>query len=64
MRWTAKRKLEVADFVKDGKLKFDVAVKMFDLTTEELQGWLVNSEKHGIEGVKNKNIKAYRNFNQ
>ncbi|WP_424989638.1 DUF1153 domain-containing protein [Fluviibacterium sp. S390] len=51
-RWVASRKAVVAKAVKYGLIAAEEAIARYDLSREELQGWIGAIDRHGAAGLK------------
>ena len=56
MRWSARRKAEVAISVIAGLATREEMIAKHDLSREELENWIIRYEAHGAEALKIKNI--------
>jgi hypothetical protein len=59
-RWVVGRKAEVLDAIRDGSLSLEDACALYTLTSDEITSWRVAYNRHGLEGLKVKNIQTYR----
>lgn len=59
-RWTPGRKAQVVAKVLAGGISFADALEQFDLSAEELQGWIDREQKHGRRGLKVGALQALR----
>lgn len=59
-RWVASRKAAVAEAVEYGLLSRDEAMKRYDLSDEELDGWSHSIRKHGRNALKITNLQNFR----
>lgn len=51
-RWVARRKAEVVDAIRVGRITIEEACRRYRLTVEELSGWQRAFLRHGISGLK------------
>jgi CheY-like chemotaxis protein len=51
-RWVARRKAEVVDAIRAGRLSIDEACRRYRLTVEELAGWQRGFLRYGLAGLK------------
>lgn len=59
-RWVARRKALVVQAIEHGLLTRDEAVDRYQLTHEELSGWMAAAARHGAGGLKVKAIRRNR----
>ena len=59
-RWVASRKLIVVQAVVHHLIDFNEACRAYDLSTEELQSWIDNTEEYGPSALKVTAIPKYR----
>jgi hypothetical protein len=59
-RWTPMRKAMVVREILAGKLDGLAARLRFDLTEEELSGWLSRYVEHGVKGLRTTRLQNYR----
>lgn len=59
-RWVAGRKAIVAAAVRGGMLTEDEACEMYDLSEEELAGWMDSLARHGTNGLRVTTMQRYR----
>lgn len=59
-RWVASRKRVVVLAVRHGLLSAEEACSLYDLSNEELEGWCVADERHGIRALRTTHLKRYR----
>lgn len=52
LRWTPGRKADVVARILAGGMTFAQALEQFDLSEEELQGWIDREQKHGRRGLR------------
>lgn len=51
-RWVARRKAQVVDAIRVGRLSIDEACRLYRLTVEELASWQRAFLRHGLAGLK------------
>lgn len=51
-RWVASRKARVVTGVEHGLISREEAIRRYDLSEEELDGWLCALRRHGTAGLK------------
>jgi CheY-like chemotaxis protein len=51
-RWVARRKAQVVDAVRAGRLSIEEACRLYRLTVEELAGWQRGFLRYGLSGLK------------
>lgn len=59
-RWTARRKAQVVDAIRDGTLTLERACADFGLTREELEFWTQALARFGVEGLRQQKSVQYR----
>ncbi|MCA8868059.1 MAG: DUF1153 domain-containing protein [Rhodobacteraceae bacterium] len=59
-RWVAARKAMVAHAVRAGLLEMAEACDIYNLSEEELQGWISLLEAHGDKALKSTFLQKYR----
>ena len=59
-RWVASRKAAVVRAVEGGLISEDEAIRMYDLTGEELESWQSAVEEHGEAALKATALQRYR----
>jgi transposase len=59
-RWTVRRKAAVVYAVRNGLLSVEEAAKRYSLSREELQAWERDLERHGLYGLRAKQVQAHR----
>lgn len=59
-RWVASRKAVVVQAVLNGLITRDEAIRRYDLSEEEFDGWLQAVEQHGAKALKVTAIQKYR----
>ncbi|MDO5703476.1 MAG: DUF1153 domain-containing protein [Paracoccus sp. (in: a-proteobacteria)] len=59
-RWVASRKAVVVNAVNHGLITRDEAIRRYDLSEEEFDGWVNAIEKHGARALKVTAIQKYR----
>ena len=59
-RWNAARKRAVVQRIADGIVSKAEAIALFDLSIEELDGWIADFERFGLQGLRVQNTKALR----
>ncbi|OWU80352.1 hypothetical protein ATO5_02965 [Loktanella sp. 22II-4b] len=59
-RWVASRKAAVVHAVLGGKLTAEQACRSYDLSGEELQGWIAAVRNHGEGALKATSLRKFR----
>ena len=59
-RWVARRKATVANAVRGGLLSIGEACELYDLSEEELAGWISQLERHGARALRATAVQCYR----
>ncbi|MEC9434061.1 MAG: DUF1153 domain-containing protein [Pseudomonadota bacterium] len=59
-RWVARRKAAVVAAVKGGLITVEEACETWDLSAEELDGWLTAVSAHGINALRTTALQRYR----
>lgn len=59
-RWVIRRKAEVVEAVRDGRLSLDEACRRYALTVDEFETWRKFSERHGLPGLRATRVQHYR----
>lgn len=59
-RWVASRKAAVVRAVEHGLIKREEALEMYDLSSEEFDGWQSLVVEHGESALKTTSIQKYR----
>ena len=59
-RWTVRRKAAVVQAVRLGLISLEEARLRYDLSVEELFGWQLAVERHGIPGLRVTRLQIYR----
>ncbi|MEM6634903.1 MAG: DUF1153 domain-containing protein [Pseudomonadota bacterium] len=60
-RWVASRKAAVVRAVRSGLLTSEQALKRYDLSEEELEGWMHAVASHGETALKATALQKFRN---
>jgi len=61
-RWVARRKAKVVAAVVGGLITDKEACEMYDLTTDELDGWIAAVRNHGPAALRVTAIQKYRQY--
>ena len=59
-RWVARRKAEIVDAVRNGKMKIEDACRHYMLSAEEFAAWERAIEAHGVAGLRVTRLQVYR----
>ena len=59
-RWFARQKAEVVAAVCNGLLSLDEACELYELTVEEFLTWKHAIDQFGLDGLRNKQVRALR----
>ena len=59
-RWVASRKAVVVNAVLHGLINRDEAIRRYDLSDEEFDGWLAAVARHGNEALKVTAVQRFR----
>jgi len=59
-RWVARRKAAVVAAVESGLLEKEEACKMYALSEEELESWILAMDKHGARALRVTSMQEYR----
>jgi hypothetical protein len=59
-RWVARRKAEVVQAVRAGRLSLDAACERYRLSPEEFLAWERTITRHGVAGLRVTRLKRYR----
>lgn len=59
-RWVARRKAVVAKAVRFGLIDEDEALALYELSAQELRGWIESLERSGTKGLKTARLRAQR----
>jgi hypothetical protein len=59
-RWVARRKAEIVDAVRNGKMNIEDACRYYRLSTEEFAAWERAIEAHGVAGLRVTRLQVYR----
>jgi len=59
-RWVARRKAQVVQAVRAGRLTLDQACERYRLSPEEFLAWERTITRHGIAGLRVTRLKSYR----
>jgi hypothetical protein len=59
-RWVARRKAEVVQAVRAGRLSLDQACERYQLSPEEFLAWERTITRHGVAGLRVTRLKSYR----
>lgn len=59
-RWVASRKAVVVNAVEHGLISRDDAIRRYDLSDEEFDGWVAAVRRHGAKALKVTAIQKYR----
>jgi transposase-like protein len=59
-RWVASRKASVVAAVREGLLTHEEACLRYGLTGEELDGWRIALDEHGVGALRTTRIQLYR----
>ncbi|NBB70052.1 MAG: DUF1153 domain-containing protein [Alphaproteobacteria bacterium] len=59
-RWVARRKAQVVQAVRAGRLSLDQACERYQLSPEEFIAWERTITRHGVGGLRVTRLKSYR----
>jgi hypothetical protein len=59
-RWVARRKAEIVNAVRNGKMNIEDACRYYMLSTEEFAAWERAIEAHGVAGLRVTRLQVYR----
>ena len=59
-RWVARRKAEIVNAVRNGKMNIEDACRHYMLSTEEFAAWERAIDDHGIAGLRVTRLQVYR----
>lgn len=59
-RWVARRKVEIVNAVRNGKMDIEDACRYYMLSTEEFAAWERAIEAHGVAGLRVTRLQVYR----
>jgi Protein of unknown function (DUF1153) len=59
-RWVARRKAEIVNAVRNGKMDIEDACRYYMLSTEEFAAWERAIEAHGVAGLRVTRLQVYR----
>jgi transposase-like protein len=59
-RWTARRKADVVEAVRSGRITLDEACRRYALSVEELTGWEKALDRYGSPGLRVTRLQVYR----
>lgn len=59
-RWVARRKAQVVQAVRAGRLSLEHACERYRLSPEEFLAWERTITRHGVAGLRVTRLKAYR----
>jgi Protein of unknown function (DUF1153) len=59
-RWVARRKAEIVNAVRNGKMNIEDACRYYMLSTEEFTAWERAIEAHGVAGLRVTRLQVYR----
>lgn len=60
VRWNARRKAELLLAIRADLISLREAVSLYQLSAEEIAGWLGLFERHGLDGLKTTRAQTYR----
>lgn len=60
VRWNARRKAELLLAIRADLISLREAVSLYQLSAEEIAGWLALFERHGLDGLKTTRAQTYR----
>lgn len=60
VRWVARRKAQVVEAVRQGRLTLDEACDRYRLSPEEFLNWERTIIRHGVAGLRVTRLKRYR----
>jgi hypothetical protein len=60
VRWVARRKAQVVEAVRAGRLTLDAACARYCLSPEEFLAWERTITRHGVAGLRVTRLKSYR----
>jgi len=58
-RWVARRKVEIVNAVRNGKMNIEDACRYYMLSTEEFAAWERAIEAHGVAGLRVTRLQVY-----
>ncbi|ATQ66728.1 MULTISPECIES: DUF1153 domain-containing protein [Methylosinus] len=59
-RWVIRRKAEVVEAVRDGRLSLEEACRRYALTVDEFDRWRQFIDRHGLPGLRATRVQHYR----
>ncbi|MBY6240197.1 DUF1153 domain-containing protein [Methylosinus sp. Sm6] len=59
-RWVIRRKAEVVQAVRDGRLSLEEACRRYALTVDEFDAWRGFIDRHGLPGLRATRVQHYR----
>jgi len=59
-RWVARRKVEIVNAVRNGKMDIEDACRYYMLSTEEFAAWERAIEANGVAGLRVTRLQVYR----
>jgi hypothetical protein len=59
-RWVIRRKAEVVEAVRDGRLSLEEACRRYALTVDEFETWRKFIARHGLPGLRATRVQHYR----
>jgi transposase-like protein len=59
-RWVARRKAEIVNAVRNGKMNIEDACRYYMLSTEAFAAWERAIEAHGVAGLRVTRLQVYR----
>ena len=59
-RWVARRKAEIVNAVRNGKMDIEDACRYYMLSIEEFAAWERAIEAHGVAGLRVTRLQVYR----
>ena len=59
-RWVARRKAEIVNAVRNGKMNIEDACRHYMLSIEEFAAWERAIEAHGVAGLRVTRLQVYR----
>ncbi|MGQ3263367.1 DUF1153 domain-containing protein [Phenylobacterium sp.] len=60
VRWNARRKAELLLAIRADLISLREVVSLYQLSAEEIAGWLALFERHGLDGLKTTRAQTYR----
>jgi hypothetical protein len=59
-RWVARRKAQVVEAVRNGRLTLEGACRRYNISFEEYDSWTRAIERHGVRGLRVTRLQEFR----